>query len=112
MAVAVDQCLAAHLGKRKIACVLLEEFREEENLPGELPRPFVVRKQVQQFVAEDRGATGLEHYDGSSGANLLLENNHRGFEQMFRPIEHARVIQGAPAADLGARQVDLVSGSL
>src|SRR5215467_12686397 len=89
----------------------LEEFAEQEDLLRELLRLVIVRKEIQQFVAEDGGATGLEHHDWSSCSDLLFQNCQGRFEQMLRTIEHAEIVEWSPAADLCLRQPHLESSS-
>src|SRR5215469_8577442 len=67
-------------------------------------------KEIQQFITEDGGATGLEHHDWGSCSNLLFQSCQGGFEQMLRTIEHAEIVEWSPAADLRLRQAHLVSG--
>jgi hypothetical protein len=104
MAVAVDQGFAIQLRQ---SCVrgdfLLEEFAEQERLTAQGLSAVVVWKEIDEFVAEDGDAAGFETYDGDSGFDLGLERVEDFEEQTLGAVEHAEVVEGASAAEVGAR---------
>ena len=69
-----------------------------------------MREEVEEFVAEDGDAAGLESDDGDSGFDLGLELVEDFEEQPFGAVEHAEVVEGAAAAEVGLREEDAVSG--
>ena len=88
----------------------LKEFAEQERLPCQLLCAFIVRKQVEEFVAKDGDAAGLESDDGDAGIDFggeFVENLQKKF---FCAIEHAEVVEWASAAEVGLRDDDVVAG--
>ena len=50
-----------------------EEFAEQKSLSGESLGARIVRKEVEEFVAEDGDATGFEADHGNAGGDLGRE---------------------------------------
>ena len=73
MTVAVDEGLGGEMRKLKVGGFLLQKFAEQECLPGQLVRPFILGEEIDQLVAKDSGATGLENYDGNPGFDFGSE---------------------------------------
>ena len=67
MAVAMDQGLARQAWEVESGGFLLQKFAQQKCLPGKLVRPFILGEEIEQFVAEDGGATGLQNDDGNPG---------------------------------------------
>ena len=91
---------------------MFEEFAEQERLFAQGLGALVVREEVEEFVAEDGDAAGLEPDDGDSGFDLGLELVEDVEEQGFGAVEHAEVVERASAAEVGLRDEDAVSGGL
>ena len=89
---------------------LLEEFAEQECLAGEGLGALVVGEKVDQFVAEDGDAAGLETDDGDSGFDLGGEFVQDLEEQAFGAVEHADVVERASAAEVGPGDEDAEAG--
>ncbi len=68
--VAVENRFAIEPGERKTLCAGFEEFAEQESLPRQGLRAFVVGEEVEEFVAEDGDATGFEADDGNAGCDF------------------------------------------
>src|SRR6516225_7997999 len=62
MAVPVHQGFAPKLRKLEIIRLTLEELTQEEGLPAQLNRSFVMRKETAQLVSKYRHTTGLQTY--------------------------------------------------
>ena len=73
MAVAVDEGLDRELRKLKVGGFLFQKLAQQEGLPGQLVRPVIVGEEVDQFVAKDGGATGLQNDDGNPGFDFRGE---------------------------------------
>ena len=71
---------------------------------------LVVREEVDEFVAEDGDAAGFETDDGDSGFDLGVEFVEDVEQQGFGAVEHAEVVEGASAAEIGLRDDDAESG--
>ena len=70
---------------------------------------MVVGEEVEEFVAEDRNAAGLESDDGDSGFDFGGEFVEDIQEQGLGAVEHAEVVEGASAAEVGAGEEDAIS---
>src|SRR5437660_4542743 len=101
MTVPVQQRLAFEAGRRDFLC--LDELTEEERLPRQCLGSLIAREQIQQFVSEDGDAAGLESDDRDAGLDFGRQLVEDFQEQFFRSIEHAKVVQGASAAEVGVR---------
>jgi hypothetical protein len=111
MAVSVEQGFARELRKLRVGReFLFEELAEQERLFAQDLGALVVREEVEEFVAEDGDAAGLEADDGDSGFDLGGVENVE--EQGLGAIKHAEVVERASAAERGARDEDAVSGGL
>ena len=110
MAVSVQQRLALEVRQRRIPGVEFEKFAEQEGLLAQGLGALVVREEVEQFVAEDGDAAGLESDDGDARFDLGLEFVEDIEQQGFRAVEHAEVVEWAAAAEVGLREDDVVSG--
>ena len=60
---AVDQGLARQFRQGEMSCFMLEKFAQQKCLLRQPMGPFVIRKQVQQFVAKHGGTTRLQDDD-------------------------------------------------
>jgi hypothetical protein len=113
MAVSVEQGFARELRELRVGSeFLFEEFAEQESLFAQGLGALVVREEVEEFVAEDGNAAGLESDDRDSGFDLGSESVENVEEQGFGAIEHAEVVERASATERGAGDEDVVSGSL
>src|ERR1700688_2970243 len=63
MAVSVEQSLALELRKGRVSGVVFQELAEQKRLAGESLGALVVREEVDEFVAENGDAAGLEADD-------------------------------------------------
>ena len=100
MAVSVEQGFARELRELRVGSeFLLEEFAEQEGLFAQGLGAFVVREEVEEFVAEDGDAAGLESDDGDSGFDLGRECVEDVEEQGLGAVEHAEVVERASAAE-------------
>jgi hypothetical protein len=79
-------------------------------LAGEFLGALVVGKEVEEFVAEDGDATRLETDNRDAGFDLGFELVENFEEQSLGAVEHAEVVEGASAAEVGAGDTDGVSG--
>jgi hypothetical protein len=70
----------------------------------------VVGEEVEEFVAEDGDAAGLESDDGDSGFDFGSEFVEDVEEQRLGAVEHAEVVERASAAEVGLGEEDAVSG--
>ena len=111
MAVSVEQGLARELREPRVGRKgLLEEFAEQESLFAQGLGTLVVWEEVEEFVAEDSDAAGLEADDGDAGFDLGRECVEDVEEQGLSAVEHAEVVERASAAERGAGDEDAVSG--
>jgi hypothetical protein len=111
MAVPVEQGLARELGQCRAGSeFLLEKFAEQESLLAQGLGALVVRKEVNEFVAEDGDAAGFESNDGDAGFDLGFELVEDFEQQALGAIEHAKVVEGASATEVGLRDEDTESG--
>ncbi len=90
--------------------MLLEEFAEEESLFAQGLGARVVGEEVREFVAKDGDAAGFESDDGDSGFDLGLELVEDVEQQSLGAVEHAEVVEGASAAEVGLGDDDAKSG--
>jgi hypothetical protein len=74
-------------------------------------RAGVVGKEVREFVAEDSYTGRFQSDYGDAGFDLGLELVEDFQEQAFGAIQHAEVVQGASAAEIGVGNEDAESGS-
>jgi hypothetical protein len=105
-----DDFSADKLGGLEIRDVTGEEFAEEEGLLAEALCARVVGEEVDQFVAEDAGAAGLEEDEGNGGIDLrgeLVENFQQILPGLFQKSE---VVEWAAAADVVAWDFDGETG--
>ena len=113
MAVSVEHGFARQLWQGSVGAELLfEKFTEQESLAAQGLCAFVVREKVDEFVAEDGDAGWLESDDGDSGFDLGLELIEDLEQQSLGAIEHAEVVEGASATEVGLRDEDAESSSL
>ena len=113
MAVAVEHGFARKLREcRAGAELLFEEFAEQESLLAQGLGAGVVRKQVDEFVAEDGDAGGLKPDDGDAGFDLGLELVEDFEQKALCAIEHAEVVEGASATEVRLGHEDAESGGL
>jgi hypothetical protein len=66
----VEKYLPAKLRSLKRGSVAFQKLTEKKRLASQPCGACVRRKKISQFVAEDGGATRLEHYDRDSCINL------------------------------------------
>ena len=88
----------------------LKEFAEQEGLAGQGLRAFVVGEEVEEFVAEDGDAAGFEADDGDTGFDFGGEFVEDLEQEGLSAVEHAVVVEGASAAEVGAWDDDLEAG--
>jgi hypothetical protein len=113
MAVSVEQGFAWELRELRVGSeVLFEELAEQERLFAQGLGALVVREEVEEFVAEDGDAAGLESDDRDSGFDLGGDRVENVEEQGLGAIEHAEVVERASATERGSGDEDAVSGSL
>src|SRR5215469_11407852 len=67
-------------------------------------------EEIDEFVAEDRYATGFESDHGDSGFDFGFELVEDLKEQTLGAIEHAEVVERASAAKVGSRDEDAEPG--
>ena len=79
-------------------------------MPRQRLRASVIWKKVQQFVAEDGDAAGLESDDGDSRFDFGRERVENFKKQCLRAIEHAEVVERTAAAEIGAWENHVISG--
>ena len=70
----------------------------------------VVGEEIEEFVAEDGDAAGFESDDGDAGFDFGLELIEDFEQQGLGAVEHAEVVEGAAAAEIGLRDDDAISG--
>src|SRR5438270_12100922 len=103
----VEQGVAGELRKLCVGTeILLEELAQEECLLAESLGAFVMREEVNQFVAEDGDTAGLEADNGDSGRDLGLELVEDFEKQTFGAVEHAEIVEGASAAEISTGDQD------
>src|SRR5215469_8804048 len=113
MAVSVDEGVAGELWETGAGReFLLEKFAEQQGLLAEGLGALVVRKQIGEFIAEYGDAGRFESNDGDAGFDLRLELIEDFEQQAFGAVEHAKVVKGASAAQIGARDTHAKSGGL
>src|SRR5579872_6445037 len=113
VAVAVEQGLARKLRERGTSTqFLFEEFAEQESLLAQGLSACIVRKEVDQFVAEDGDAAGFESDDGDAGFDFGLELVEDFEQKAFGAVEHAEVVEGASATEVRLGNEDAESGGL
>ena len=71
---------------------------------------MVVWEEVDQFVAEDGDAAGLESDDGDAGFDLGREFVEDIEEQGFGAVEHAEIVEWTAAAEVGLGYRDAEAG--
>ena len=96
------RALAGELRKLKVGGFLFQKFAEQESLPGQLVGPVILGKEIDQFVAKDGGATGLENDDGNPGFDFGSEGVQYLEQQALGPIQHAEIVERAAAAENGS----------
>jgi hypothetical protein len=69
-----------------------------------------MREEVREFVAEDGHAGGFQTDYGYSSFDFGFELVEDFKEQSLRAVEHAEVVEGASAAEVGLRDQDAESG--
>jgi len=69
-----------------------------------------MREEVGEFVAEYGDTAGFEADYRDAGFDFRLECIENFEEQALGAIEHAEVVEGAPAAEIGARNEDPEAG--
>ena len=74
-------------------------------LSGRLGVASIVGEQVQRFLAEDAGTTGLEHDDGRVRLELRGERIEHAQQISSGAVEHAEVIERTTAAEMTARHL-------
>jgi hypothetical protein len=103
MAVAVEEGFAFELREHRVGAELLfEKFAEQEGLFAQGVGAVVVGEEVEEFVAEDGDAAGLESDDGDSGFDFGFELIEDFEEKALGAVEHPEVVEGAAAAEIGA----------
>ena len=111
----MEECFAVELGKRRggrRAQFFFEEFTKQERLARQGLSALVVRKEVQEFIPENRNAAWLESNDGDASFDLGREFVEDFEEQKLCAIEHAEVIERPSAAEVGLGDEHAISGSL
>ena len=101
MAMAVEDRLALEARQGKIFGLGFQEFAEQKSLARKGLRTFIVRKQVDQLVAEDGDATGLkpDHRNSSFDFGRKFIENLQ--QQRLRTIEHAVIVERTSATQVG-----------
>jgi hypothetical protein len=82
--------------------MMFQKLTEQERLA---PKPVGARisgEEVSQFIAEDRGAAWFENDDWQPGVDLRTQTLEDALEILLGFVEHAEVIQRAPAAEVVA----------
>jgi len=110
MAMSVNERSARQFGKREILCALFKKFAEQEDLFREGLRAFVFGEKVSEFVAENGGAAGFEDDDRRCGFDFREKLVHDLEEQALGAVEHADVVERAPAAEVSAGNGDGEAG--
>ena len=102
MAVPLDDGLPFQL--RQLDVLALQKFAEREEPPRDVR---VLGEEIRQFIAEDRDAARLEPDDRD--VPRLAQDIDRFAQELLRAVEHPPVVQRTPAAELLARDRDLVT---
>jgi hypothetical protein len=110
MAVSVEESFAVQLRQRRVVRVSVEELAEQESLLAQGLGALVVGEEVEEFIAEDGNATGLESDDRDFGFDFGREFVEDVEQKGFGAVEHAEVVERASAAEGGAGEEDAVSG--
>jgi hypothetical protein len=115
MTVSVQQGLALEARERRVLAlrrneVEFEEFAEQKRLFAQGLGALVVREEVEEFVAEDGDAAGLESDDWDSSFDLGGEFVEDVEQQGFCAVEHAEIVERTAAAEIGLRENHVVSG--
>src|ERR1017187_3739315 len=111
VAMAVDDNAASgQLRSLPVGGALCEYFAQHDGLPAQADGALVVGEEIDQFVAEDAGATGFEHDDRDSGGDLrfkLVQNTEQIAASL---VEESEVVERSPAAYVPPRNLDAGSG--
>ena len=89
---------------------MFQEFAQQERLFAQGLRTGVVGEEICEFVAEDSYARRFQSNYGDAGFDLGLELIEDLQEQVFGAIQHAEVVEGASAAEIGLGNEDAESG--
>ena len=109
--VSVHQRLAMQFGRVEIRYFRCKKFTQQEGLLAEPPGVFIVGKEIEQFIAEDRYTAWLQANNGNTFCDLWSQRLKNLAQQPFGGSEHAKVIEWSPAAQGLLRDFDLVPGS-
>lgn len=71
---------------------------------------LVVGEKIEEFVAENGDAAGFEADDGSAGRDFGGEFVEDLEKKGFGAVEHAVVVEGAAAAEVGVGDKDAEAG--
>ncbi len=92
--------------------LLVQELRQQEHLFAQPPSPFVVREEIQQFVAEGRDTGRLETDHRRARIDGPGQHLHAVLEAAASGIQHAEVVERPSAAHEAARHLDLETGRI
>ena len=110
MAVGVGQHFTMQRGEWNLFRELAQEIAQQIDLFAQSRGARVRREQIHEFVAKHGRATGLEHDDRQAVVDFLRQGVH-GFDRTtLGLVEHAEVVEGTSAADVGLRNDDLEAG--
>jgi hypothetical protein len=113
MAVTVeDDFLPQKAGGPEVRRLLNEELAEKEGVVAKALCARVAWKEVDQFVAKDGCATGLEKDEGEACIDLRREIAKNFLEVGASLFQEAEVVERAAAADMVARDLDRKSGGI
>lgn len=111
VAVAVqDDGAAGERGRLIIWRVAKEKIAEEEGLLAQVLGSGMVREKIAEFVAKNAGAGGFEEDDGKASVDPGGETIHDAFEIGAGFGEKSEIVQGAAAADMSSRDLNLEAG--
>ena len=112
VAVPVDERFSAKLRHDEVLRLLFQEFAEQVSLFGQSVGAIIVRKQVAELVAEDGYAAGLKADDWDSGGDFGTQDVERFEQQPLGPVQHAKVVQRAAAAEICLRNQDFIASRI
>jgi hypothetical protein len=100
MAMAVEKGLALESRGFEFSRLLLKKLGEAECLLREALSTFVVREEVDEFIAEDGDTTWLQSDDWNTGFDFESQGIENLEEQVFGAVEHAEVIERTAATEI------------
>ncbi len=75
-------------------------------------RPFIIREEIEHFVAKDGSATRLQHNNRNFRFDFRGQGIKRSQQQPLGTIQHAEIVKRTAAAQAGFGYDHTESGSL